>query len=229
MSKKPVFILLLGLFFLSPLKAEEDKTIVRSVTTAQMKFLRAVDNKYQKKHGIHIKLKKLITLGVLGSSKESTGEAWLDNGKMRLEIQKPEPSKIIADKQFLWIESPPPKDFKDGKTQVLRASLNSDRAKNQGLIQLLTRGGVLKYFKVSGIQSDEKTITYFLQPDKQALEFKRAQIVITTDKKEIKELRYWDQMDNETTFTFLDTTFDQKLPKDLFNYNPPKDAEVITY
>ena len=194
-----------------------------------MKFLRAVDGKYQKKHGIHLKLKKTIKLGMLGSTKASQGEAWLDNGKMKLEIYKPDPSTIIADKEYLWIVSPPPADFADGKLQVLRASLKSDRAKSQGLIQLLTGGGVLKYFKVSGLQNEGDNITYFLQPDKQSIEFKRAQIVISRDKKVIKELRYWDQMDNETTFAFLETSFDKKFPQKLFNYTPPKGAEVITY
>ncbi|MCJ8275685.1 MAG: outer membrane lipoprotein carrier protein LolA [Bdellovibrionales bacterium] len=227
MFKKPLFISLLLISSLA--FAKDKKTIVRSVSVTQMKFLRAVDSKYQKQHGIHIKLKKVIKLGMLGSTKESTGEAWLEKGKMRLEIQKPEASKIIAGPKYLWIETPAPEDFKDSKTQVLRASLKSDRAKSQGLIQLLTGGGVLKYFKVSGIQSDKDSITYYLQPDKQSLEFKRAQIVVETNKKLIKELRYWDQMDNETTYSFLETSFDQKLPKKLFNYVPPKDAEVITY
>ncbi|MCB0377667.1 MAG: outer membrane lipoprotein carrier protein LolA [Bdellovibrionales bacterium] len=205
------------------------KTIVHSVSVKQMKFLRFVDQKYQKKYGIHIELKKVITLGMLGSTKESSGQAWLAKGKMRLEMQKPSASKMVADGQYLWIESPPPEDFEGGKTQVLRASLSSDRAKSQGLIQLLTGGGVLKFFKVSGIQEDKEQITYFLQPDKQAVEFKRAQLKVSKKSADIVEIRYWDQMDNETAYIFEKTNFEQKLDGKLFSYKPPKDAEVITY
>ena len=194
-----------------------------------MLLLRKVDQKYQNQHGIHLTLKKTITLGMLGSTKSSEGEVWLNKGMMRLEIHKPEASKIIADKKYLWIESPPPEGFEKSKVQVMRASLNSKQAKSQGLIQLLTRGGVLKYFRVAGIQKAEKQVTFFLQPDKQSIEFKRAQIVVNKSTQTIEKLRYWDQMDNETNYQFTQSKFDQKLKKKRFAYKPPKDAELIIY
>ncbi len=194
-----------------------------------MALLKLVDNKYQKDHGIHLKLKKTVKLGLLGSSKDSEGEAWLNKGLMRLEIQKPESSKMITTDKYLWIENAPPEGFKDVKTQVMRAPLNTERAKSQGLIQLLTRGGVLKYFKVSGVQRVDDHIIYFLQPNNQALEFKRAQIQVSPQNKTIEELKYWDQMDNETTYSFVSSAFNQKLDTKTFEYTPPADAEVITY
>ncbi len=206
-----------------------DKTIVHSVSKPQMLLLRQVDQKYQKKHGIHLRLKKTITLAMLGSQKSSEGEIWLNDGQMRLEIHKPEASKIVAGKKYLWIESAPPEGFEKAKVQVLRASLKSEQAKSQGLIQLLTRGGVLRYFRVSGVQEKPGQITFFLQPDKQSLEFKRAQLVVTTQDKTIHQLRYWDQMDNETVYEFSKSDFNQKLDANLFAYKPPKDAELIVY
>ncbi len=207
----------------------KEKTIVHSVSSKDMLLLREVDKKYQKQHGIHLKLKKTITLEMLGSTKESQGEVWLENGKMKLVINEPQPSKVVAGKQFLWIESSPPEDFEGAKVQVLRASLNSKQAKSQGLIQLLTQGGVLKYFRVSGIQKENERVRFFLQPDTQSVEFKRAQIDIDKNKKEILTLRYWDQMDNETTFDFSRSEFNKKLSADTFKYEPPQNAEVINY
>jgi outer membrane lipoprotein-sorting protein len=207
----------------------KDKTIVHSVSKKDILLLRNVDQKYQKKHGIHQKLKKTIKMEMLGATRSSEGEMWLNNGQMRLEIHKPDSSKIIADKKYLWIESAAPEDFEDSKVQVVRASLTSKEAKAQGLIQLLTQGGVLKYFRVSGIQKKDNKTTYFLQPDKPAVEFKRAQIVIDTKARTITRLRYWDQVDNETTYDFINTEFNQKLDKNLFTYTPPKSAEVIVY
>lgn len=228
MTRKAVVCALLILFAVAPVGAKE-KTIVRSISKEDMLLLRKVDQKYQKQHGIHLQLKKTITLGMLGSKKTSEGEVWLKNGKMKLVIHKPQASKIVAGSQFLWIESAPPEDFEGAKVQVLRASLNSKQAKSQGLIQLLTQGGVLKYFRVSGIQKEGKTVRYFLQPDQQSVEFKRAQIEVNPDTKVISLLRYWDQMDNETTFEFSKSQFNQKLAESVFQYSPPKNAEVITY
>jgi len=210
-------------------EAKTKKTIVHSVSKQEMLLLRRVDQKYQKSHGIHLGFNKTIVSEMMGSRSESEGEIWLNKGKMRLEIHKPEASKIIAGKSYLWIESAPPKGFEEAKTQVMRASLNSKQAKSQGLLQLLTQGGVLKYFRVSGIQREKNKVTFFLQPDKQSVEFKRAQIQVVPSSKEISQLRYWDQMDNETVYVFNKSEFNKKLEKKLFDYKPPKDSELITY
>lgn len=223
-----IFSLFILLFSVSSIEAKE-KTIVHSISKEQMLLLRKVDKKYQESHGIHLTIKKEIVLGMLGTSKSSEGEIWIDSGKMRLEIHKPEVSKIVADKKYLWIESGAPADFKDAKVQVMRASLKSDQAKSQGLIQLLTGGGVLKYFRVSGIRKNKDQITYFLQPDKQSIEFKRAQLIVDSEKMEITQLKYWDQIDNETTYMFVKSEFDQKLDKKIFAYVPPKNSELIVY
>ncbi len=212
-----------------PVGHGKDKTIVRSISKKDMLLLRKVDQKYQKSHGIHLTLDKEITLGMLGSKKKSEGEIWLNQGQMRLEMNKPEKSKIIADKQYLWIESTPPDDFEGSKVQVLRASLKSKQARSQGLIQLLTQGGVLKYFRVSGIQKKPGQTTFYLQPDKPSVEFKRAQIVVSNKDLVIEELKYWDQLDNETTYSFKKSEFNQKIDQAKFAYKPPKDAELIVY
>lgn len=211
----------------TPEKSNESKTIVNSVTKKQKALLSAVDKRYQKEHGIHIELVKKVFSEILGTTKESSGEVWLNNGQMQLSIKKPEPSKVVVTKEFLWIERGKPKDFKDAKVQVIQAPLNSPQAKSQGLIQILTKGGLLKYFKTVGVQSDKGKVSFFLQPNKQAVEFKRLHLEIDAEKKEILKLSYWDQMDNETSYFFNKTQFNQKFDKKLFVYQPPKDAEVI--
>ena len=209
--------------------ASSEQIPIRPMNEGDRLFLNKVDRKYQENHGIHLKFKKTIELTALGSQRQSEGEIWIDKGKMKLEIHRPEPSKIIADSRFLWVENPPPKDFKGAKTQVFKASLNSKRAKTQGLLQMLIQGGVLKYFRVSGVQAGEKQMSYFLQPNNQSVEFKRARIQIKVMEEEISQIRYWDQMDNETTFEFLVVKFNQKIEKTFFDYEPPADAEVMVY
>ena len=222
-------IVCVPLFLTSFALASSEPVSIRPVNDEDLLFLNKVDRKYQGSHGIHIKFKKTVHLAALGGQRQSEGEIWIDKGKMRLEVHRPEPSKIIADSHFLWIENPPPKDFKGAKTQVFKASLKSKRAKTQGLLQMLIQGGVLKYFRVSGVQEEEKQMTYFLQPNNQSIEFKRAQIRIKIMEEEISQIRYWDQMDNETTFDFLTVELNQKIEKAFFDYKPPKDAEIMTY
>ena len=57
----------------------------------------------------------------------------------------------------------------------------------------------------------------------------RQQVLKYKKEKKIVELRYWDQVDNETTYELNDTKFNQKIAGEKFSYTPPKNAEVITY
>lgn len=205
------------------------KTIVAAIDKLALKVLKAADAKYQKEQGIHMKVEKTITLAMLGSQKQSFGEIWLDKGQMRFEVHKPQKSKIIAGKEYLWIETAPPEGFEGVKTQVVQASLSSDQAKSQGLIQLLTTGGLQKYFKVTGVQKAGSDFRYFLQPKKTSVELKRAQVLISSVNQSIKELKYWDQLDNQTQLVFKSPKFKQKVDGNLFKYKAPKGAEVITY
>ncbi len=218
-------VLLLVPFILAP----SDQIPIRPMNEGDLLFLNKVDRKYQENQGIHLTFNKTIYLAALGSKRQSEGEAWIKQGKMRLEIHQPEPSKVIADSHFLWVENPPPKNFKGAKTQVFKVSLSSSRAKTQGLLQILIQGGILKYFRVSGVRVGEKQMTYFLQPNDQSVEFKRARIQIKIREEEISKIRYWDQIDNETTFVFLTTEFNKKTDKTMFEYTPPGDAEVMAY
>ena len=223
------FFITAGLFLTGGFAGAKEKTIVKTMTPRQVKFLKEVDRKYQKEHGIYIQLNKRVKITALGSEKKSSGEAWLQKGKMRLIIEKPSPSKIIADGKFIWVESPPPADFKGAKTQVLKTKLRSQKAKQQGLIQLLTGGGLLKFFKVSGVKKQGSNIAYFLQPNDASIDFKRAQVVVNPSSRVIEELHYWDHMDNETSYNFHSTKFNRTLGPSLFRYTPPKDAEVMSY
>ena len=222
------FFFFMSLFYALaiPLQA---KTIVSPSSQEDLAFLGQLDKKYQKNSGIHIKLKKTVESGILGTSKTSEGEVWIGQGKMRLHIIKPEASKIVADGTSLWIESPAPSDFKGSQTQVLKLCLSSKQVKSQGLFQILTKGGVLKHFQVSGVQKSKEQITYFLQPNKTFLEFKRVNIVVNRQSSEIKTLKYWDQMDNQTLYSLIETQFNQNFKKTLFAYTPPKGSKWIPY
>lgn len=202
---------------------------VNSAGAADLKLLRAVEGRYQKDQGIVARLKRTVTLEALGTEKKAKGMVHINRGKMHLEMSHPTPEKVVLDGRWIWMVSPPPKGFPGAKTQVLKASMKSKQARSQGLIQILTRGQILKYFDVSGVESlGRGKKEFWLQPGTVSKEFKRAKIVVSESSQEITELMFWDHRGNRTSYEFLKTRFRQKIPSQKFIYHPPKDAEIIS-
>lgn len=206
---------------------------VQPVKTEQLVLLKEIDERYQKTKAIKMAVEKKDTVAALEQTRTFEGTLWLTKGRFRLAVTSKDANKdeslIVADGKTIWLVTPPPKEFKGAKTQVLKAPMDSKRARSQGLLQMLTEGGVLKYFRVTGTIEGEKTITYFLQPDKQSLEFRRLQIMVDKEKKAIVEMKYWDSMDNETAYSYENIEFDVKIDNKLLTYTPPKDADVMNY
>jgi outer membrane lipoprotein-sorting protein len=100
------------------------------------------------------------------------------------------------------------------------------------IVGLLAQGGFLKYFSVVGVMAapgdDQLKTIYFLQPQRELVEFTRAQARLTIDGKNIFELRYWDEIGNETSLLFSNTRLNPPLAESMFEYVPPKDADVTT-
>lgn len=209
-----------------------EKPVINPENLDQVDSLKEVDLKYQKAKSISMDVVKTDKIAALEQTKSLSGHLWLKKGKFRLELETKDASKdkslIVADSTHLWMVTPPPKEFKGAKTQVVKVPMNTDRARSQGLLQLLTEGGVLKYFKVTGTSAERDRITYFLSPDKKSVEFRRAQVVIDTEKKQIMSLKYWDSLDNETQYEFSKISFGASVADHLLKYSPPKDADVIT-
>lgn len=189
-----------------------------------------VDEKYQTVDSVVMSAKKTTKSGVFDQSEEATGKLYVQKGKLRLEVQNKENDKslVVADGSYLWLVTPPPKEFKNAKTQVLKASLTTKQARSQGLLQILTEGGILKYFKITSADKEGELERYNLQPNKEAQELKRVRLLLDPQEKTIVSLKYWDNMDNETTYDFSSVKFNQKVDKKLFQYVPPKNADVVT-
>jgi len=206
---------------------------VSSASTEQISLLKETDKKYQDAKAVSMSVDKTDKLTALDQTRSFSGSLHMKRGKFRLELESKDKNKdtsmIIADGSTLWFVTPPPKEFKDAKTQVVKASLKDKRAKAQGLLQMLTEGGVLKYFKVNGVSESGDSVTFFLQPNSSSVEFRRAQVVVGKTAKTIDVLKYWDSMDNETTYTFSKVDFEKPVKDDLLSYTPPKNADVVNY
>ncbi len=203
------------------------------VKTEQLVLLKSVDDRYKKAESIKMNVIKKDTVAALEQTREYEGSLVLKKGKFKLSVTTKDKNKdeslIVADGKTIWFVTPPPKEFKEAKTQVVKAPMNTDRARSQGLLQMLTEGGVLKYFTVTGAKEDADSILYFLQPDNSSVEFRRAQLTVGKDKKILSALKYWDAMDNETEYSFSSVEFDKPVESKLFSYTPPKNADVVDY
>lgn len=211
--------------------AKTDAKNVTPATQEQLSLLKSVDEKYAAAETVVMSTKKITTSGVFtDDSQEATGTLSLKKGKLRLDLENKNKDKtlIVADGTFMWLVTPPPKDFKDAKTQVIKSPLSSKQVQTQGLLRILNEGGILKQFSASGVQKDNDLLTFFLQPKAQSEELKRVLIKINPEDKTIAGLKYWDTLDNETTYDFSKIQFNKKLDKTLFTYKPPKNADVVT-
>lgn len=213
--------------------APKSTPVIAAPQAEQSKLLQSIDQKYQKAKSISMNAEKVDKLSALDQTREFSGTIKMKKGKFRLELKTKDASQdkslIVADGKTLWFVTPPPKEFKEAKTQVFKASMSDKRAKSQGLLQMLTEGGVLKFFKINGVTEAGSSITFFMQPKSTSMEFRRAQIVANKDDQTISSLKYWDSMDNETTYVFSQIQFNQSIDDSLLSYTPPKDADVMNY
>ncbi len=213
--------------------AAEVKAPVPSVvqpSEEDLKMVRGIDSAYQKAKTVSMNIKKSIKSQLIDSHASSSGKVLFSKGRMRMELNDPDKSLVVIDKKHIWVVNYPSGEFKNSALQVLKAEISSKKGRSQNFLGLLTQGGVLKYFNVSGLMklSDEEKI-FFLQPNDATVEFKRAQMVLNPKTKRITGLRYWDELDNETVFEFSNIKFDVKLDEKNFNFELPEGADLTEF
>lgn len=194
--------------------------------------IKAIDKKYSDSKMVKMKVKKKVVYGQTGLEKSFSGDCWISKGKLRLELTDQETqikNLIVVDDKNIWMESSPPKNDKKAVYQVIKSPLNNKKAKRQGLLQILSGEGILKYFTVAGVEKKASIWSLFLQPGKQSVEFKRALASVDTTQELILSLKFWDNIDNEEAFEFSDTEFLTKVDTSVFQYKLPAKAEVTNY
>ena len=208
-------------------------TMLYSKPDEKARVLKKIDEKYQAAQSLTMGVHKVDKVSALDQTRESDGRLLIKKGKFRLELESADKNKdkslMVADGKTLWIVTPPAKEFKNSKTIVIKSQLTGKKAQALDLLRYLTQGGILNYFKVTGVNEKGDELTYFLQPNKKSLEFQRAQIVANKKEEVIVQLKYWDSVDNETEYQFKKVELDKEIKDDLLKYEPPKDADVTTY
>jgi|GEM_PF-1886897 len=211
-----------------PQAANPEKTDMRGVNKKDLASLKALNEKYRKAKSITMDVSKDVKLGLVGSQRHSSGKLQLASGQLKMELEGSEHTMLIVNKKNVFAITYPDKALQGAAIQVIKGDVASKKAKKQAqqsaLSNLLGPGGFLKSFNPTGVQTDAGVQTYFLSPIGDS-DMTRAQLKVANG--EILELHYWDARDNETTYKFSNTKFDQKVDSKTFNYVPPANADVM--
>ncbi len=209
-------------------KALDLPHVPKQATAQDMKIIRALDGSYQKAASVKMDVDKTLKLGLLQQERKAKGSLLISSGRLRLELTGEEKTLLIVNNKNYWAVTYPSAEFKEAPVQVIEGLMSTKKGRSQSILGLLTQGGFLKFFNVSGVQKEKSgETTFFLQPQKSASEFKRAELKVSADGKEIRELHYWDERDNETLLAFKGVNFGKKPADTNFNFEAPPGAEVM--
>lgn len=173
-----------------------------------------------------LQVEKTVVSELLGKTTSSTGEIIFGQGKFRWETMKPEKSLVVFDGKTFWTLQEPPKEL-GGPAQVTRSRIDG-KARDQILIKLLSGGKLSSKFKVDDAVpvAGKKDVVIHLSPLKPDPNVKAFSVLLTGQPERLEEIRYTDEVGNQTTIRILDSTTVKKPAADLFKFEAPKGAEV---
>jgi outer membrane lipoprotein-sorting protein len=204
---------------------------VKSLNDVDRRLLVTIDNIYTRAANISMSVQKKLKLGLLNQERSSNGRLQISGGRLRLELEGAEKSLLVVGSKKFWAVSYPGSEFKNANIHVLTGEVSARTTNaNQNLATLITRGGLSRNFTPTGVKTlDDGQIAFYLSP-KASNELKRALVTVSKDGKQITSLTYWDDRDNETKFEFSAVVFSsKKLPEQVFKFDSPAGAEIMTY
>lgn len=213
MLKRLIFVSISLLFSLSVFAAAAGKGALQKVT-----------KKYRATKLVEMKVEKSVKSELLGKETKYDGKIFMASGKFRWENFTPEKTLLVFDGKTIWSEQSPPAEF-GGPVQVAKGKVDK-KTRSNILISSLFDGEVQKNFQVLSEKKDGDVITMEVKPLHDDLTVKNLNIVVDTKENILKQVSYKDDIGNVTTMNFTDVKFLAKEKKNLFKYQPPKDAQV---
>lgn len=181
--------------------------------------------KYRNAKLVSMDVVKTVKSKVLSKETKFIGKIYLSQAKFRWDTEKPEKTQLIFDGKTIWNIQHPNVEL-PGPIQVAKSKVDNNSKKQILLATLLGTGGIKKNFKVlkAEIVKDEKV--YSLEPKGDDLQVK--DLVIKIQNKKINSVAYKDDIGNQTEMVFKNIEFGKKEKAKLFQYTPPKEAQVIS-
>lgn len=195
--------------------------------SAEAELLRKLDSVFQVR-SMSMSVSKVAKISTLDQEHSAKGNLWVSKGRLRMDLDGSEKSRLVLNKKNLWAITFPSEEFKNAKINVIRGDLGSKKVRSQNVLTLLTQGGFQRVFLVTmSRKTDGGEVLLFLSPKKDQEDFTRAQLRVSADGQRLMMLKYWDALSNETTFEFANHKFDPKFEAGFFDYSPPTDANVM--
>lgn len=184
-----------------------------------------VVSKYRTSKLVSMDVVKTVKSKVLSKETKFVGKIYLSQSKFRWDTETPEKTQIIFDGKTIWNVQHPSVEL-PGPVQVAKAKVDKNTKKQILLATLLGTTEVKKNFKVLKTEKQKEEKLYFLEPKGSDLQVK--DLVIHIANKKISAISFKDDIGNQTDMNFKNIEFSKKDKSKLFNYTPPKDAQVIT-
>lgn len=215
-------------------KAEIKKTRPKkSPQTAKERAINHIEQAvkaYHEQEAIQMKVDKKVKVAMLDRVTHSKGQMFFSKGLLRLEISEPEKSIIILNKENLWLINYLPEDL-GGGIQIGRMSAKKASQKQRSPVAFLLQDTrVFEDFRLAQVVRSDGVSHYALKPNRGKGWQNLKSLTLKINKSnEILEVAYWDNLDNETRYTFSEFKVGEIKNKSAFTFSPPAGAEVVEY
>lgn len=181
---------------------------------------------YRQSRTFKAQVKKIITQELIGGEPTtSEGDFYFSKGRLRLEINKPEPTILVFDGKYIWFES---RIGEGAEQKIVVSKMKSQQIKKSDslLAVLFDNKEILKTFKLNEVKNLEVGKQFIFSPkDSKKSEVQRLELVLAPKAKEILSVTYTDTLDNKVEIHFSNTE-KANVAKEKFSYKPPKGADV---
>lgn len=191
---------------------------------ASSEALEQIMTKYRSAKLVEMSVDKTVTSELLGRQTLYKGRIFLGKEKFRWENDTPEKTLLVFDGQTIWSEQNLSEEF-GGPVQVAKGKVNR-KNRSHILLSALLGEKISKNFKTlrSSVKGNDYMIE--LKPIGDDLIIKSLVMVLDSKGKILKSISYKDDIGNLTKMDFLNVKFLDKEKNSLFNYKPPKGAQV---
>jgi outer membrane lipoprotein carrier protein len=196
-----------------------------AVASPKLKLLNTTISKYRSAAVVEMTVQKILKSELLDKKSSSEGKIYLSKEKFRFDIDSPEKSQIIFDGETIWSIQHPPAEL-PGPVQIAKSKLGKNTQKQILISTLFSPGGIKKNFKITNMSETTLVEKFAFVPLTKELSLKLLKMSISKKDKVIEEMSYIDDVGNETILDFKSTRFNTQAQKKLFQYTPPKGAQV---
>ena len=197
-------------------------------TLSQQASLDDVLNHLEKNYtgtGFIVDFEQESTLKAMQITDTAKGKAYfLHPNMMRWEYEKPDKQLIITDGISLWI-------FKPDENQVMIGKSPSFFGDGKGASFLTNISSIREKFTISieNVDKANNNVVLRLIPEKSDLDLSYILITISLKTYYVTQISTYNSYEDETKIMFKNIVFSNGSDKNIFKFNIPEDADILSY